>query len=94
MRMDITPHMLQKEYFSQHRFCLMTMRTRFGTYDHFVTDAETITDEMVKSGECPATVLQTSSYTVALDFCSANEKSKTTMRTGITPRVHPNYKRD
>ncbi len=56
---------VDREYYQGHRFCLMTMRTRFDDYDHFVTDAETVTDDDVKKGKLPETVFQSSSYLAA-----------------------------
>lgn len=59
------PRIIDREYYQSHRFCLITLRTRFDDYDHFVTDAETVTDDDVKNGKSPETVFQSQSYNAA-----------------------------
>ena len=62
---DSEPRIIDREYYHSSRFCLMTLRTRLNDYDHFVTDAETITYEDVKNGKLPETVFQAESYNAA-----------------------------
>lgn len=64
-----TAKILEREYRCQSRFCVQTMRTRFNSYEHFVTDANTVTDEQVRNGDLPETVFQTESYVAAHEYC-------------------------
>ncbi len=60
---------LDREYRVSSRFCIVTMRTRFGDYEHLVKDAETVSDAEVRDDQPSDVVFQTSSYHAAHQYC-------------------------